>query len=71
MGSEMCIRDRGRAKRKSDGAAVVLVEEGGFADEQGGGKTREVEAAQLHEIRDGEAVTEAGQLRVAIWCSHE
>ena len=62
--------EQGRAKRKSDGAAVVRVVEGGefwFADEQGG-KTTEVEAIQYHEIRDGEAVTEAGQLRVVIQC---
>ena len=61
-----------RAKRKSDGAAVVYVDEEGelwYADEQGGKTTwQEVEAAQFHEIRDGEAVTEAGQLRVRIWC---
>ena len=64
-----------RAKRESDGAAVVeVVDEGGFlssllfADEQGCGKTLDVEAAQYHEIRDGEAVTEAGQLRVYVLC---
>ena len=59
-----------RAERKSDGAAVVEVVEGGYADEQGG-KTRDVKAGNYHEIRDGEAVLEAGQLRVYIWCDLE
>ena len=59
-----------RAKRNSDGAAVVSVG-GWFADEQGGGKTLDVKAQKGHVIRDGEAVLEAGQLRVAIRCSLE
>ena len=57
-----------RAKRSSDGAAVVLVgARTGFADEQGE-RTEEWEAKKRHVIRDGEAVPEAGQLRAFIEC---
>ena len=55
-----------RSKRKEDGAAVVSVKEG-MADEKGRkAEWEDWTEEEVHEIRDEEAVPEAGSLRVLI-----